>query len=190
MKDHNKMRRPIMKLKIQALLVIVSAMCLQTLPANAALTPEQEGYLEKAQDYLDDPNKSYAAYPVDMCGFKIPTKIDESLVEPFMKADAELKNYCEEVRTKISLICRDSADAEKEKVKKKIKKITCKLSSKPEEISFQFDEATGDFQAFFNTKASDIDRAVLEAVKTKIKSVTTAAPGSPVPTAAPSKKKK
>ena len=130
---------------------------------HAALTGEQQAYLEKAQNYLNDAGQSYKAYTNDMCGFDIPTKIDPSLVEPFMKANVELKNYCEEVRTKVALICRDGSAALQDKVKKNVKSISCRLSTKPEEISMRF--ANGILEASFNTKASDIDRAVLKFVE-------------------------
>ena len=148
--------------------------------SHAALTPQQQSYLDKAQNYLNDASLSYKAYPTDMCGFDIPTKIDPSLAEPFLKADLEVKNYCEEVRTKVALICRDGSAPLQEKVKKNIKSITCRLSSKPEEILVHF--ANGNLEVSLNTKSSDIDRAVLKYIETSM-------PGSKAAPVPPPRKK-
>ncbi len=141
--------------KILQLMVIVFWPVL----ALSSMNADQKSYLKKAQSYLDDPSAGEGYYTKSMCGFNIPTKLDEALAEPFMKADAELKNYCEEVRSKIALICRDGSDELKNRVKKNIKRITCKLAPTVDGVSFRFVE--GNLEAFFNTKSSDLSRGVL-----------------------------
>ncbi|MGE0764741.1 MAG: hypothetical protein AB7N80_15815 [Bdellovibrionales bacterium] len=96
------------------------------------LTPEQEAKYKELQKYLNDTSLSYAQYPIDMCGQKLDITMDKAMVPAFMEASANPELYCEEVRTKISLMCRNAADLKnnnKKKLTTLIKKIDCKLGT-------------------------------------------------------------
>lgn len=130
-------------------------------PAKAAagvkLTPEEKVQFDKWQKYVNDDSASYAKYPLEMCGHKMPITIEPAMVPAFMKAGNELGLYCEEVRTKVSTICQNG-EALKNNNKKKlaaaIQKITCKLG--PVEDQATFNLVNGDLQATLGVKASDI----------------------------------
>lgn len=131
-------------------------------PAAASLTPAEKAQHQKWQTYLNDPNGSYAYYPKEMCGKDFPMTLDQNVTAPFMKAGNDAAVYCEEIRTKLSTMCRNSADLKnnnKVKINKLIAKITCKIGTKEDEASFKL--VGTELQASLGAKASNISENLL-----------------------------
>lgn len=132
-------------------------------PAVVTLSPAEKAQHQKWQAYLSDPNGSYAYYPKEMCGKDLPMTLDQNVTAPFMKAGNDAAVYCEEIRTKLSTMCRNSADLKnnnKVKINKLIGKISCKIAAKEDEASFKL--VGNELQAFLGAKASNIAEKLLE----------------------------
>ncbi|MCC7404128.1 MAG: hypothetical protein IT288_06985 [Bdellovibrionales bacterium] len=129
----------------------------------ATLTPEQQAKFDEWQKYINDMDNSYAKYPVDMCGYEMPITMDKAMVEPFMKANANAELYCEEVRTKLSTICRNAAELgnkNKEKITKLVKKISCLNGKKETDVGFE--AKGGELKVYLGPKAANISEEVLK----------------------------
>lgn len=118
---------------------------------------------QKWQAYLSDTGGTYANYPKEMCGKDFLMTLDPGVTVPFMKAGNDAAVYCEEVRTKLSTMCRNPADFKnnnKVKINKLVDKITCLIGSKEDEASFKLVDK--ELRASLGAKASNISEKLIE----------------------------
>ncbi len=103
-----------------------------------ALTLKEKKQLADWQEGLANPNSSdfYAGTFKTRCGYDLPVKIDEKMVTPFMEKGYSLAAYCDAPRSQMSSMC-ESDKMYKEAISKKVKAVSCKFSSKPEDLSFK-----------------------------------------------------
>ncbi len=145
-------------------LPVPPAAAANTTPAGGAvaLTNEEKATLQKWQKYVNDMHESYAKYPVDMCGKEIPIKLNANLVKPFLKAGNLAQHYCEEIRTKLSTMCRNSDELKntnKTKITKLISRINCGINEKEDQITFKI--AGQALDVMVGAKASNLSEQLL-----------------------------
>ena len=157
-----------MKVFVTALALILSFSTTQAFAAAAATAPPvklsaaEAAQHAKWQKYVNDMDASYAKYPVEMCGHAIPITIEPAMSQAFIKAGNELGNYCEQVRTKVAITCRNGEDLKngnKKKLAAAIKKITCKLGKTEDMATYNL--VNGDLQATLGVKASNIEEKLI-----------------------------
>lgn len=132
-----------------------------TKKSQAKLSPAEKVQHQKWQKYLSDPAGPYAYYPKEMCGKDFPITLDPAVTPAFMKAGNDASLYCEEIRSKLSTMCRNAeslGNNNKKKITKLINKITCTLG-KGDEASFKI--VAGNLQASLGPKASNISEKLL-----------------------------
>lgn len=131
--------------------------------SKITLTPEQKAKHQSWMDYINNMDASYAKYPVDMCGYAMPITIGEEMVAPFMEASANAEMYCEEIRTKLSTMCRNAKELKnknKEKITKLVKKISCRLASKEDEVKFKV--GGGELTAYLGPRSANLSEELLK----------------------------
>ena len=139
--------------------------------AAVTLTAEQKTKLAGWQAAVNDQSATEFKWPMEMCGMKTPLliKLDPSIAEPFATAGNEANFYCQEVRDKISTICRNAADTAKRGnkvdnkalINKLINRITCKGIKEPEDNA-TFSIQGGELTATLGGKASNVAEKLLE----------------------------
>ena len=131
--------------------------------AATELTGDEKAKLDSWRAYINDKSQSYAQYPIDMCGKEIPINIDASLVKPFIAAGNNAELYCEEVRTKLSTMCRNAESLKnnnKKKITSLINKIQCQAGVKEDEVSFKIQQGVLIFS--IGPKGSNISEELLK----------------------------
>ena len=104
-----------------------------------ALTLKEKKQLEAWNTSLEDASESSSQAFQTKCGYKLPVKLDEKMVTPFMEGSANAGKYCDSVRSSIATMCEDKTS--KEAVVKKVKSVFCRLG-KGEELMYKFNGTT------------------------------------------------
>lgn len=144
-------------MKNSLLIIVLSSFAL--LGSNAkSLTIKEKKEFQEWQNYLNDGTASAKNKVMTNCGFDIPISLDEKLVTPFMKDQANAASYCDEARSTIATMCEEATS--KSAIKSKIKKINCNLNKKEDDTLLTISGDTLNFT--IGTKSSNLTDKVKE----------------------------